>query len=247
MQHTEALSHLLEGDLELADTMLSHSYDRAVGTGSIPLTALIQAERYVLASRLHDVARAEPLLHEALDLVERNGLDRYWTSALVLAAAARSAAEHGDIPTARRLARKAANLRPLLTYTLPVASVQALVELATVYVILVDVSGAKAVLDQAEAILKQRPHLGTLREDVSGLRQKVAQFVGDVTGASSLTTAELRLVPLLATHLTLREMGERLFVSRHTVKSQVLSLYRKLGVSSRGEAVERINTLGLQG
>jgi len=57
-------------------------------------------------------------------------------------------------------------------------------------------------------------------------------------GASALTTAELRLLPLLPTHLSSREIAERLFVSRHTVKSQVQSVYRKLGVSSRGAAVE---------
>ncbi|HET6752381.1 MAG TPA: LuxR C-terminal-related transcriptional regulator, partial [Jiangellaceae bacterium] len=64
-------------------------------------------------------------------------------------------------------------------------------------------------------------------------------------GASSLTTAELRLLPLLPTHLSFPEIGDRLFISRHTVKSQVNSLYRKLGVSSRGEAVDRMTELGL--
>jgi LuxR family maltose regulon positive regulatory protein len=57
-------------------------------------------------------------------------------------------------------------------------------------------------------------------------------------GASALTTAELRLLPLLPTHLSFPEIAERLFVSRHTVKSQVQSVYRKLGVSSRAAAVE---------
>ena len=64
-------------------------------------------------------------------------------------------------------------------------------------------------------------------------------------GASSLTTAELRLLPLLSTHLTLPEIGERLFVSRHTVKTQAISVYRKLGVSSRSEAITRMHELGL--
>ena len=65
-------------------------------------------------------------------------------------------------------------------------------------------------------------------------------------GASSLTAAELRLVPLLPTHLSMQEIGDRLHISRNTVKSELISLYRKLGVSSRSEAVARINDLGLQ-
>jgi LuxR family maltose regulon positive regulatory protein len=42
------------------------------------------------------------------------------------------------------------------------------------------------------------------------------------------------------------EIGEQLHLSRHTVKSEVISLYRKLGVSSRSEAVARLSELRLQ-
>ena len=66
-------------------------------------------------------------------------------------------------------------------------------------------------------------------------------------GGLSLTTAELRLLPLLATHLTFREIGERLYLSQHTVKTQAMSIYRKLGVSSRSQAVQRAQQLGLGG
>jgi LuxR family maltose regulon positive regulatory protein len=57
--------------------------------------------------------------------------------------------------------------------------------------------------------------------------------------------AELRLLPFLATHLSFREIGERLFVSVHTVRSQGGSIYRKLEVTSRTRAVERARDLGL--
>jgi DNA-binding CsgD family transcriptional regulator len=63
--------------------------------------------------------------------------------------------------------------------------------------------------------------------------------------AASLTAAELRLLPLLATHLSLRGIGERLYISRNTVKTEAIAAYRKLGVSSRSEAVERAVELGL--
>ena len=61
---------------------------------------------------------------------------------------------------------------------------------------------------------------------------------------STLTAAELRLLPLLATHLSFREIAERLYVSRNTVKTQAISIYRKLGVSSRRPAVEAARKLG---
>jgi LuxR family maltose regulon positive regulatory protein len=55
------------------------------------------------------------------------------------------------------------------------------------------------------------------------------------------------VLPLLATHLSFAEIGERLYVSRHTVKTQAVSVYRKLGVSSRSQAVQRAQQLGLCG
>ena len=64
-------------------------------------------------------------------------------------------------------------------------------------------------------------------------------------GPSTLTAAELRLLPLLTTHLSFQEIGARLYVSRNTVKTQAISVYRKLGVSSRSEAIARAAELGL--
>ena len=66
-----------------------------------------------------------------------------------------------------------------------------------------------------------------------------------VPGASSLTGAELRVLPMLATHRSFPEIGADLFLSPHTVKSQAMSIYRKLGASSRSEAVTRSRELGL--
>jgi LuxR family maltose regulon positive regulatory protein len=53
------------------------------------------------------------------------------------------------------------------------------------------------------------------------------------------------VLPLLSTHLTFREIGEQLYLSRHTVKSHAMSIYRKLAVGSRGAAVERAREIGL--
>lgn len=62
---------------------------------------------------------------------------------------------------------------------------------------------------------------------------------------SSLTTAELRLLPYLATHLSLQRIADELILGRETVKSQATSIYRKLAVSSRAAAVAEADRLGL--
>ena len=60
---------------------------------------------------------------------------------------------------------------------------------------------------------------------------------GSTGRLDKLTPAEVRLMPLLATQLTFPMIGERLGISGNTVKTQAISSYRKLGVSSRIEAV----------
>ena len=79
------------------------------------------------------------------------------------------------------------------------------------------------------------------------MQSKLVEIKAVALGASSLTAAELRLLPLLSTHLSFREIGERLYLSSNTVKTQAYSVYKKLGVSSRSRAVARTRELGLDG
>jgi LuxR family transcriptional regulator, maltose regulon positive regulatory protein len=245
MLHTEGLSYVLDGDPDRADAVFAHTYDIATGFGALPMIALILAERFLIAAERDDWPAADALMVRAAEILESGRFDGYWTSALVFAAAARAAAHRGHMHAARQYVKRAARLRPLLTYALPVVSVQALLELARAYLAVVDPAGARAALEQAHGILQQRPDLGTLLAAADQLQSRLGQIVVAELGASSLTTAELRLLPLLPTHLSFPEIGDRLFISRHTVKSQVNSIYRKLGVSSRGEAVDRMTELGL--
>ena len=60
--------------------------------------------------------------------------------------------------------------------------------------------------------------------------------------AEVLSARELEVLLLLDDHLATDEIATRLFISEHTVRSHVKSLLRKLGVSSRREALERLST-----
>jgi LuxR family maltose regulon positive regulatory protein len=78
------------------------------------------------------------------------------------------------------------------------------------------------------------------------LRDLLAKKRGSITpGASSLTDAELRLLPLLTTYLPFAEIAAELFLSLHTIKTQARSIYRKLGASTRSQAVTQARELGL--
>jgi len=63
---------------------------------------------------------------------------------------------------------------------------------------------------------------------------------------TGLTIRERVVLTHLDEDTTLTEIATHLFVSRNTVKSQVRSIYRKLGISTRGEAVVHARELGLR-
>lgn len=152
----------------------------------------------------------------------------------------------GDIPAARRELVTAQRGRPYLTYALPYLAVQARVELARVYLALADLEGARTLMREIDEVLRLRPGLGTLVGEAQALRNQLAkERRSDTPRASALTAAELRLLPMLSTHLSLPEIAREMFLSPHTVRSQAYSIYRKLGATSRSLAVARSRDLGL--
>ena len=64
-------------------------------------------------------------------------------------------------------------------------------------------------------------------------------------GAEPLTDREAAILRMLASQLSQREIGQELFVTLNTVKFHTRSIFRKLGVSTRAEAVARARELGL--
>ena len=238
---------MLLGDTDSADLALAEAVERAATTGSTETRAIALSERSMLAAAREDVRTADALAEEAQRVVEEGELADYPTSALALAASARAAQARPVGPSARRLLTAATRLTPHLTHALPWLAVQARIELA------------RRLRDAARPRRRRTHprggarnprrcarHLGVLDEAVARLEREIDAMPETRTGGGSgLTPAELRLLPLLSTHLSFREIGERLLVSRNTIKTQAISVYRKLGVSSRSEAIAVAEDLGL--
>src|SRR5215469_5650809 len=107
-------------------------------------------------------------------------------------------------------------------------------------------AGARTLLREADELLLHRPGLGNLVSEAEALRAELTwQRESNALGVSSLTDAELRLLPLLSTYLPVAEIAEQMRVPRRTIKSRAVSIYRKLGAASRSQAVSRARELGL--
>jgi LuxR family maltose regulon positive regulatory protein len=237
-----AIARILAGDLDGTDALLEDTVRAAAEVGGREVQADALCERSLLAMADGDWSRAETLACQAGDALRPIGLELL----LVCAVRARVAVHRGDTAAARRELVSAQRLRPVETYAIPHVAVQARIELARVRLALADVGGARTLMREIDEILKHRPGLGTLVGEARELRTRLsAERVPATPGASSLTSAELRVLPMLATHLSFPEIGAEMFLSPHTVKSQAMSIYRKLGASSRNQAVIRSRELGL--
>jgi LuxR family maltose regulon positive regulatory protein len=242
----QGIARLLCGDLDGGDASLENGISVAEKAGADEDVALALSERSLVAMARGDWGRAELHGGQAAAVLRRPGIEDSYATPLVCAVQARTAMHRGDVPAARRELVTAQRLRHLLTYALPYFAVQARIELIRVHIALADLAGARTLIREVDELLRRRPGLGNLAGQAQALRAQLSKDRGSsAPGASALTGAELRLLPMLSTHLSIPEIAAQLFLSRNTIKSQAISIYRKLGAASRSQAVTRSRELGL--
>ena len=242
----QGVARVLSGDLDGGDASLGDAASVAEVTGAPDVAAVALCERSLVAMARGEWDRAEALAGRARIVLRQAGTEECYAIPLVCAVHARTALHRGDVSAARQELVSAQRLRPLLTCALPHFAVQARIELARVHLALSDPVGARALIREVDELLRCRPDLGSLVGEAEAFRARLSEeHDPGVPGISALSAAELRLLPTLATHLSFPQIAAELFLSPHTVKSEAISIYRKLGVSSRAQAVARSRELGL--
>jgi LuxR family maltose regulon positive regulatory protein len=240
------IAHALLGATARATDDLTAAVAKGMPLGAVDVVSAAHAQLALLAARQGAWDDAGQRARAAQALVDEAGLGDYASSALAHVATARVALHDARLEDARAALTRAHRMRPMLDHGLPWLTVQVGLELTRAHLALADPSAARTVLTETEQVLELRPDLGFLVEDARELHERVAATAGSGGAwAMSLTGAELRLLPFLATHLMFPEIASRLFISRNTVKTEAVSIYRKLGVSSRSGAIERAVEVGL--
>ena len=153
-------------------------------------------------------------------------------------------ARFGDIDAAHLYAERAIQSVSDLRAPLPIA-VESRVALAHALLLLDDVRTARRFVNEAASISSQVPDFKPVAQKVADIRADVDVAMSSVAAVIPLTPAELRVLRYLPTHLSFQAIGRDLIVSPNTVKTQAISVYRKLGVSSRAEAVRKAKEQGL--
>jgi LuxR family transcriptional regulator, maltose regulon positive regulatory protein len=183
---------------------------------------------------------------KARDLLGGVGLSRSWLGANAAAALGVVLMAEGSYPEAEReLAYAEGVFRDEV----------AMLQHAWLLVLLARVRCRRGRIDYAEATarlvreeLDELAHDGRVAMLATEVEREIEQARERASGGEVVdppTPAELAVLSLLASELTVRQIGEQLFLSPNTVRSHARSIYRKLGVNSRADAVARADTLGL--
>jgi len=240
-----AVARWLRGDDDEAFALFSESIEVTTATdGFEDPEARYLAYRAVLSMDRGNWAGADRDIELAVSVVERAHLSEYAVNSIVEAARARLLLHRNETERGRMSLFNAMRLRTSVTWVNPWGAVWVRLEMADAHLLSGDPEAARMLLQEAEGVLYRRPKLGHLGARTDMLRETLSRWPTDRHG-TALSTAELRVLPYLQTHLSLKEIGERLYVSRNTVSTQTNSIYRKLAVSGRSEAVDRARELGL--
>ncbi|MGH2911136.1 MAG: LuxR C-terminal-related transcriptional regulator [Solirubrobacteraceae bacterium] len=211
-----------------------------------PIEALCLSQLAMITTEEGDWERGIDLVARAISQIELHDLSSYPSSVLAFAVSADVHSHIGQVDEGKLHARKASHLLGGLRDFIPWYEAETRITLARAALRLADIRTARMLLAEASRLARRIPDAvlfaGWL-DEVWGLVDSAAGNA--LAGPSTLTMAELRILRFLPTHLSFREIGDRLHVSTNTVKTQAHAVYRKLGVCSRSDAVTRASNIGL--
>jgi LuxR family transcriptional regulator, maltose regulon positive regulatory protein len=235
----------LLGDTEAAARDLEDGVRRgAVVMPAVEALCLTQLALHALVDG--DAREGAALADRARTRIDTRGLSEPTTRGLVCAVSAFARAQRGRVAEARADADVALRDLGAGDAFMPWYDAQARVALARAHLRLGDVTAARAFTAEAARWAARMPDAAGLRAWIDDSWARSDTFaVEALASPASLTTAELRVLRFLPSHLSFREIAERLNVSANTVKTQAHAVYRKLDASSRSSAVTRARTVGL--
>jgi LuxR family maltose regulon positive regulatory protein len=214
--------------------------DRRARSYALGYLALISAEHGQLADAELQIRRASGSSRNLAD-------GEHFVDAMVSLAAAQVLAMGGDAPAAMAAAEMAVMSARQGGAILEVA--KAMMVKAEVLEHLGDHQTAKAILEEVGTLVRDCADASISSTLLPSARRSTGAAVTSrderCALGEELTPKELEVLRLLATRLSRREIGARLYVSLNTVKTHQRALYRKLGVEHRSAAVSRARELGL--
>jgi LuxR family maltose regulon positive regulatory protein len=241
----EGSGHSLAGRPDEAAACLDEGA-RGAGITAPLVRSLCLAQLAFIALESGDAEDAAALAARGLAAIEGTAAGAEPPAALTFAVSGLVLATRGQLDAARRDIEEATNRLELLPDVAPWYGALARVALARAELRLSDAGRARRLLTEASRLVRRTPGATALQAWVDDAWAQADDYAaGPVACPSVLTRAELRVLRLLPSHLSFREIAARLHVSANTIKTQAHAVYRKLDASSRSQAVANARAMGL--
>jgi LuxR family maltose regulon positive regulatory protein len=231
-----------------AKTLLESAKRTALAAGDPATTTLLLGMRAAIALDEQDDGAAEAVSREALDVIHGGELDEHPWAATAWVTHGILLGRRGDLDGAARAIERGLEFgERLRAWQLTVYASLALAEVRRRQH---EVAAARRLLSRARDILEALPDPGNGLERLEQA-EKLLRLRGTRAERGTpapfweLSERELAVLRMLPSGLSQREIAAELYVSFNTVKAHVRSVFAKLGVSSRTEAVDRARDLGL--
>ena len=227
------------GELDEADRWYAESSTSALAAGQWLVAAGVLAYRSRIAGQRGCTDDQAQLAEQSMGIVSDHDLQGFEAEAYV--ALALSLATRGREGEALPLLEKAVALNREHGFSGVLAD--ALLCQAGVLQKVGDATGAAAAIEEAAAVIESCPDPRTLADRLAVAKRPARKPRRLVDGV--LSDRELVILGMLRGPLSERDIGRELYLSHNTIHSHTRSIYRKLGVSSRDEALRRGRELGL--
>lgn len=190
--------------------------------------------------------QAQKFAKEACQIVNGSGFNRRPPSSIVLTALGTVHARQGNLEEARAEFEYAINRQRRWLPLTPWLTVEIQLRLAPVLLTMDDRLAAATVLADTRRVLASLPD-GTeaLLGRLGRLERELGRTSSDLPLAQPLTERERAVLSLLRTPMSVSEIARELYLSGNTVKTHRRAIYRKLGVSTRQEAIQRAQESGI--
>ena len=228
-----------KGELDNAERWFSESATLALLSEQYVVAMASLIFRSFIAGDQGRIEEQRLLSERAAEFVRAHGMEG--TSGMAHVALGTSLAVRGRLDEALPLVDR--GVVDVRKYRGPIELAEALLRQLSLLQRLGDRDRAAAVLAEVRGVLDSCPDPGALPERLADLERQTHKRPS--TRDDELTERERVVLRLLSGTLSESDIARELYVSRNTVHSQVRSIYRKLGVSSRGAAIDTARTLDL--
>ncbi|MGI9600919.1 MAG: LuxR C-terminal-related transcriptional regulator [Acidimicrobiales bacterium] len=239
------LARMMKDDVSGASSFL----DIAFASPDEAISTYAQAELALGLLEHGEIDQAGAMARDAGRRVRETGLDDLISAATIFATEALTSLAADNRQQAAFALDSAARPIEIASNALPMDAMNAQILLADAALELGRDEVAMTYLNRATRLAATFPDTGAMNAKLNLLRARYKQSdrepASDQGESSPFTEREIAVLALLPTGLTTREIGEELFLSRNTIKTYMRRAYRKLGVSSRAEAIDRARDIGL--